>query len=61
MTSKDLIKLLSSFPDFEVKLCATTKCDTGWGIAFERFKINGLEDVGYSDNVVILDIERCDV
>ena len=58
MTSKEVIKILSSFPDFEVELCRSTPCDTGWGISFDRFKITGLEDVGYSDNVVILEIEN---
>lgn len=58
MKAKDVAKILMSNPEFEVELCLTTPCDTGCGVSFERFKINGLEDIGYSDQVLILDIEK---
>lgn len=49
-------KLLEN-PEFEVKAIRLYP-GIGWGLTMEKYSVNGLADVGYSDGVVVLDLER---
>ena len=58
MKSKELIKILQEFPDFEVILSHSFRDNSAWGLAIDSYKINELGDIGYSDKVIILDISK---
>lgn len=58
MKSKELIKILQEFPDFEVILSHSFRDNSAWGIAVDNYKIDELGDIGYSDKVIILDVSK---
>jgi len=58
MKSKELIKILQEFPDFEVILSHSFRDNSAWGIAIDNYKIDELGDIGYSDKVIILDVSK---
>jgi len=55
MKVKQLIELLKTYEDFDVIL-RTSKITKG--IDITDFEIKGICDIGYSDNVVLLDGEE---
>lgn len=56
MKAKDLIKILSENPDFEV-IIRTSLFSEMYGFNFTDVEITGLCDVGYSDKTILLDGE----
>ena len=59
MKAKELAEKLLENPEFEVKAIRLYP-SIGWGLTMEKYSVNGLADVGYSDGVVVLDLERED-
>ena len=57
MKAKELAEKLLENPEFEVKAIRLYP-GIGWGLTMEKYSVNGLADVGYSDGVVVLDLER---
>ena len=57
MKAKELAEKLLENPEFEVKAIRLYP-SIGWGLTMEKYSVNGLADVGYSDGVVVLDLER---
>jgi len=60
MKAKDLIKILQDFPEFEVVASYTHRDNSEWGLAIDSYKITELGDIGYSDKIIILDMEEED-
>ena len=56
MKAKALTKILSENPNFDV-VVRTTSCIDEHGFNIADIKINGLCDVGYSGDVILLDGE----
>ena len=60
MKAKELAEELLKTPEFEVKAVHLHESDAGWGIDMDRFNVNGMADVGYSDGVAVLDLDAPD-
>lgn len=58
MTAKELAKKLMENPDFEVKACNSHTDDSSYGFTVDRFNVNGIDDIGHSDGVIILSLEE---
>lgn len=60
MTGNELIQLIESrgLGDFEIELTEVTTSEEGWGYGLEKYTLDGLADIGYSDNKFILDITK---
>ena len=52
MKSKELIKILQEFPDFEVILSHSFRDNSAWGIAVNSYKIDELGDMNLADMLV---------
>lgn len=59
MKAKELAEKLLKNPEFEVK-ASHLHPSIGWGLTMEKYTVNGLADVGYSDGVVVLDLDQED-
>ena len=58
MKAKDLIKILENVPEFDVVVTLTTvNPKEGWGLNYRNFNITEYNDIGYSDKVVLFEIE----
>lgn len=59
MKAKDLIKILKNVPEFDVVVTITTETpNKGWGIEYTHFDIKEYNDTGYSDKVIMFEIEE---
>ena len=59
MKAKDLIKILENVPEFDVVVTLTTETpNKGWGIEYTNFDIKEYNDTGYSDKVIMFEIEE---
>lgn len=65
MKVKELIEQLKGKEEFELSVCfddeelnSYVKCK--WGLLLRNLKITGIGDIGYSENVVVLDAEIID-
>jgi len=58
MKAKELIKLLSEYPEFEVETSITIQDKSEWGITVDIYKIMGIGDIGHSEKVISLNIEK---
>jgi hypothetical protein len=58
MKAETLINLLKKYPDYEVKMTIFEPDHSSWGMLLRRFDINGIDDIGYSDKIIHLDIEE---
>ena len=54
MKAKELAEKLLENPEFEVKAVHLYP-SVGWGLTMDKYSVNGLADVGYSDGVAVLD------
>jgi len=54
MKAKDLIKVLSEYPDFEVSMNVTSLDNSNWGFHVDHYLVDGLCDIGHSDKIIIL-------
>lgn len=59
MKAKELAEKLLEYPEFEVKAIHLHQ-SIGWGLSIEKYNVNGLADVGYSDGVAVLDLDQDD-
>lgn len=57
MTVNELIAMLEPYRGFDLEVNDTECVEGEAGIRIKHFKL-GIADVGYSDNVLILDIEE---
>lgn len=57
MKAKELAEKLLETPEFEVKAVHLYP-SIGWGLSMDKYSVNGLADVGYSDGVAVLDLDR---
>jgi hypothetical protein len=57
LKAKDLIEILAKHPEFDVDFCIVEPEHNGWGLV-RKFNITGLEDVGYSSEVIRLQVEE---
>ena len=57
MKAKELAEKLLENLEFEVEAVHLYP-STGWGLTMEKYSVNGLADIGYSDGVAVLDLDR---
>jgi len=60
MKAKDLAKLLLENPDFEVVTSITYPDGSDYGLGCLTHKVKGVGDIGYSEKVIQLDVEKED-
>jgi len=53
MKAKELAKELLKNPDFEVKFSFDERTN-GVSFCFRKYLITGIEDIGYSDKIIVL-------
>ncbi len=59
MKAKELIEILKDLPEFEVELSKTILTpNEGYGLKYERYEIEELVDIGYSDKIIIFEIKE---
>jgi len=57
MKARELAAKLMENPDFDVKACNSHIDDSTYGFTVDHFSVNGIGDIGYSDGVIILNLE----
>lgn len=57
MKAKELAEKLLENPEFEVEAVHLYP-STGWGLTMDKYSVNGLADIGYSDGVAVLDLDQ---
>lgn len=62
MKAKELIKLFSEYPDFDVVLyfMEEDNPEYEYGICLSAFTLTGVYDIGYSKKQIALDIKETD-
>jgi len=58
MKAKDLIKILSEHPEFEIEACYVSEPKQGDKfLNISKFKVDDVADIGYSSKVILLNLE----
>lgn len=55
MKANELIELLKDYPDFEITASFLVPDGSFYGVSLVKHKLEGINDIGYSDKSILLE------